>query len=472
MLIGFLLMLVGCAPREILIIDAIPPSPPIPALPGVDSVFTAMAETYAQRGKLIDPQAVESSRRSIEGGQRLFAIADSLSASLAPSEDSTIVTDEAIAESIRRYNAGAESLQGSNLGNVELASAAEQFQLALDANPYDAEALYWLSRVYEMQSERFMEIGATNQMIDVLSRLTGLYPLRHDYAGLLASAYEGQDNPNGWAEAGVWWHRASLLVRDEPNLSLNQGTSLDTSTTFIYLANASRAFIEADEGELALASIQESAPFAVGEEQQSYVESEIKWLTWDIVISTRKKFDSLLQMSIDDPESAVIGLQDLTTEVTFPQAEVDVRHQLALALFNAGASEAGIIEIQHAWNDAIQMDSTLRERIREDYGTMAYSMAIEQREAGQLRNALAYLLQSEATGFSGAPLSALTRSILLRTDPEAALEAAELAEAGWENLDAESRRTLLEHMVSLHRRLNHRDQAAFYAQRYRDYVGR
>jgi len=467
-----LLILVGCASREVLVIDVIPASPPIPVLPGVDSVFIAMAEMYAQRGKMVDPRLVESSRLAVEGGRRLFEIADSLSAKLLPPKDSVKVTDEAMAESIRRYNAGAESLQKSNLGNTELKSAAEQFQLALEANPYDPEAFYWLSRVYEMQSERFMEAGATDQMIDVLSRLTDLYPLRHDYAGLLASAYEGHGTVHGWTEAGGWWHRASLLIRDEPNLSLDVSASLDTSTTFIYLANASRAFIEADEGELALAAIQESTPFAIGKEEQSYVEGEIKWLTWDAGISTRKQFDLLLHMSINDPAGAAFGLQQLVTSVTFPQAEVDVRHQLALALFNAGNSKAGIAEIRQAWNDAIQADSTLYERVREDYGTMAYSMAIEQREAGELRNALAYLLQSEATGFSGAPMSALTRSILLRTDPEAALEAAELAEAGWDELDAESRRTLLEHMVSLHRRLNHRDQAALYAQRYRDFVGR
>ncbi|MCY4158851.1 MAG: hypothetical protein OXE92_05715 [Bacteroidetes bacterium] len=43
----------------------------------------------------------------------------------------------------------------------------------------------------------------------------------------------------------------------------------------------------------------------------------------------------------------------------------------------------------------------------EDYGTMAYSMAIMQREVSELRSALVYLLWFEATGFSGAPLGAL-----------------------------------------------------------------
>ncbi|MCY3630772.1 MAG: hypothetical protein OXG94_12300 [Bacteroidetes bacterium] len=463
-----LLLVTGCAPREVLVLEPPPPTPTIPAVPGVDSVFAAMAQTFARRGHLVDARASETSRRAVEGGKRLFALADSLSARLAPSADSVLVSDEAVAESIRRFNAGAQVLDQPNMGTAELAAAAEQFNVALDSNPYDAEALYWLSRVYELQSERFMETGATEQNIDVLSRLTEMYPLRHDYAGLLASAFEGLDAISGWSQAGAWWHRASVLVRDEPSLSLDSNTQLDTASTFIYLANASRAFIEANEGNLALAAILEAAPFAVNEEERDYLTSEKEWLTWDATLVTRKRFDVLLQESLNNPAGAVTGFRSLIAEVTLPQAEVDVRHQLALALFNAGNPVMGITEIQQAWKDVAQMDSTIQGRIREDYGTMAYSLAIEHREAGELRTALAYLLQSEATKFSGAPLSALTRSILLRSDPNAALDAAKLAEAGWDQLDAGSQRTLLEHMVSLYRRLNNRDQAVRYAQRYRE----
>lgn len=464
------LFVASCAPREVLVLDVPPPSPSVPALPGVDSVFTAMAQAYARRGPLVDARAAESSRRAVEGGRRLFAIADSLSAGLASAGDSVVVTDEAKAESIRRYNAGAEVLQRAELGSAELAAAAEQFQLSLEANPHDAEALYWLSRVYELQSERFMETGANEEMVTVLSRLTELYPLRHDYAGLLASAYEGRNTVSGWEEAGAWWHRASTLARDEPNLSLDAKARIDTSATFIYLANSSRAFIEADQGDLALATIQEATSFAMSEEERTYVDSEKEWLTWDTSLRTRKRFDELLQISVNDPAGAAVGLQDLILEVTFPQAKVDVRHHRALALFNAGNPREGISEIQQAWKDVAGMDTSLQARIQEDYGTMAYSMALEYREAGELRTALAYLLQAEATQFSGAPLSALTRSILLRTDPAAAIEAAEVAEAGWDTLDIEARRTLLEHMVSLHRRLNNRDKAADYAQRYREFA--
>ena len=458
------LLVLGCAPKEVLLQEAPPPPEPPPALPGVDSVLTSLAEAYARRGGLVDARADEASRLAVEGGKRLFEMAVRLSEERPDTTSNIEVTDSSLAASIQHFNAGAEALQSPVLGGAELAAAAEQFRLALESNPTDAEALYWLSRVYEMQSERFMEANAVEDMISTLEQLTKLHPLRHDYAGLLASAYEGRED--GWSDAATWWHRASVLVRDEPHLSL-EPIPLDTATTFIYLANASRAFIDADEGSMALAAIQESRPFALTVEQMDYLDSEQQWLTWDTSIQTRKRFDALLQQSVNDPEGASAGLHDLLSTVVLPQAQVEVRHQLALALFNAGRRAEGVSEIQIAWHDRTQIDSTLHTRIREDYGTMAYSLALEKQGTGELRNALAYLLQSEATGFSGASLSALTRSILLRRDLEASLEAAQQAEDGWEQLDPASRRTLLEQMVSLYRQLNQRDEAARYAARYR-----
>ena len=461
----------GCSPKKVLTIQDIdPPADPVPSLPGVDSVFTAMAIAFQSRGMLVDERSSEAARSAVAGGRKLLQIADSLISQVEIQQDSVSVSDQQKALSIERFNNGAEALQQSPLGLQNLRQAAEMFQDALDLNPYDEEALYWLSRVYEIQSEKLMDAGAIPEMIESVTRLVELNPMRHDYAALAASSYESVGSEQGWVDAGNWWYKASVLLRDAPDLSLTI-TSIDTSTVFIYLANASRAFAEANQGDIALGAIDEATEFAVSDEEMDYIQSEREWLTWDTQLSTRKMFDQLISTSIDHPDSAAIGLTTLLSQVSLPEAELDVRHQLSLSLFNAGNTTDGIQQIQQAWNDVQQMDETLVNRIREDYGTMAYSLAIEYRSGGDLRKALAYLLQSEATGFSGAPLSSLTRSILLRTDPEASLEAAQLAEQGWDQLDPPSRRTLLEHMVSIHRRLNNGVQAAEYAQRYRAFSG-
>lgn len=322
--------------------------------------------------------------------------------------------------------------------------------------------------MHELQCEALSDSSAGMERVQNLESLTRLHPDCHDYAGLLAAAYEALDAHQDWVKAGAWWHWASSLVQDESALSLDSNAVLHTSSTFIYLANSSRAYIKADEADLALASLAEAAPFATTEDRRAYLAAEQKWITWDAVLSMRKRIDVLLKLSRDDPSRAVSGLEDLLNQVTRPLARMEVKYQLALATYNAGRTAPGITYLPEAWDEIMSSESELRTRVQEDYGVMAYSLALEKRASGELRDALAYLLQSEATGFSKAPLAALTRSLLLRNDPQASLEAALRAEEGWEALDPQDQRTLLEHLVTLYRRMDKRDQAAKYARRYRE----
>ena len=462
------LLIFGCSPKEALIVEE--EEPELPSLPGVDSVFVAMADVYASRGGLVSDQSVMEARLAVEGGRRLFDIADSLTKHLEISSDSVDVDTEAEAEAIRRFNEGAQLLSGEVLGLEELQGAAEQFRLALDANPYDLEASYWLSRVYELLYERLGQENALDEQIKILERLTKLHPERHDYAALLASAKESLGNAKNWLDSGAWWYRASVLLKDQALLSLDTTMVLDSSTAFIYLANSSRAFIEADQGNQALAVLNEADAYVLDQESRQYVESEREWLLWDTTVVTRKRFDTLLQTAASNPADAVGGMRALLLDVTRPLAKLEVRYQLARALYNTEETEEGISIIQAVWKEIAPETVPLRTRVQEDYGVMSYTLAMEMRSQGELRNALAYLLQSESTGFSQAARTALTLSLLLRNDPQASLEAAERAESGWESLDVQDQRTLLEHMVNLHRRLQNRNEAMAYVQRYRTFM--
>jgi len=467
-LLALLFCAVGCSSTEVVVESPPPPEPETPRLPGVDSVFIALAEGYARRGGLVSEGDRLEARRVVAGGRRLLEIADSLMQGLSPDVDSAELGDDAINEAIRRFNEGARHLRGEETpGLPQLRAAAEQFQAALAANPFDAEAHYWLSRVHELQYEALSDSAAGGERVRILESLTRLHPDRHDYAGLLAAAHEALSTQQDWATAGAWWHRASRLVQDEYALALDPDAVLDTASVFIYLANASRAYIEADEADLALAALAEASPFASTDDERSYIEGEQKWITWDAVLPTRKQFDLLLQVSNEDPREAMTGLESLLNQVSRPLARMEVKYQLALVTYNAGRTAAGITHLQEVWDELASSESELRTRVQEDYGVMAYSLALEKRAAGELRDALAYLLQSEATGFSQAPLAALTRSLLLRNDPEAALTAALRAEEGWEALEYQDQRTLLEHLVSLYRRLDNREKAAEYARRFR-----
>ena len=113
----------------------------------MDSVFIALAEGYARLGGLVSEGDRQEARRVVAEGKRLLEIADSLMHGLSPDVDSAEVNGDAIAESIHRFNEGARHLQGDQgPGQWQLRAAAEQLQRALEANPLDAEAHYWLCR--------------------------------------------------------------------------------------------------------------------------------------------------------------------------------------------------------------------------------------------------------------------------------------------------------------------------------------
>ena len=153
-----------------------------------------------------------------------------------------------------------DSSRATTRASKHCGEAAEHFREALAINPYDTEAHYWLSQVYEMQYARLGDMGAVDEAISVLDRLVEMHPHRHDYTALLATAYEASGSEADWRDAGALWHRAALLVEEDALLALDTLTVLDTTSAFIYQANASRAFAEGGQGDMALAALQESSP--------------------------------------------------------------------------------------------------------------------------------------------------------------------------------------------------------------------
>ena len=437
-----------------------PPAPPQVQLPGVDSVFVAIAEAYSASWG-VDNNRQEAARRAVAGGRQLMAAYDSLILQFAlPTETGAV--DEALA--VERFNAGAQLLQADSPGINELREAASLFRQALGADPSDTEARYWLSVVYERLYEHLGSEGDILQAVEVLEQLVELHPHRHDYTGLLAGA---KDKAGDARTAGALWHRASVLVVDDALLSPDADATIDSARAFAYLANAGRSFADADEADMALAALEEAGQWAQTPAEREYLSREREWLTWDERLSTRKEFDRMLTMAGDDPAAAVPGLRSLAGQVTRRQAQQGVQHQLALTLHAAGDEHEALEVIQRLWADLAETGAGLLERVREDYGVMAYGAGLKRREQGDMRSAAAYLLQSESTGFSQAPVVALTLSLMLRNNHQQSLEAAKRAESGWDALDDAERRTLLQHMVDLLRRLGEREQAQAYVDRLR-----
>ena len=432
-------------------------------LPGVDISFVQMADRLAARGGLVSDQSEAIAAQAVADGKLLLEIADSLTAHLVQDID-TMSVDEV--DSVRSPNRDMQFVQGDAPGLTELKDAAGQFHLALDVNPFDTEAIYWLSQVHEIMYQRLGDMGAIEEQIQALTRLTEIHPERHDYAGLLASALEGRDTGEAWVDAGGWWHRASVLLLDD--VLLDMSAVLDSQTMFIYLTSASSAFIHADEGDEALVMLDEAEAYTRGERDRAYIVSERQWLLWDTQVQTRKRFEEIAELSVLSPEEVIPKWEVLLPEVTRPLARLEVRYQLAVARYNVGNEEVGVEEMAEIWAEL--PEGALQDRVREDYGLMAYNLGLKMQKAGNLRDAREYFLQSEATGFAGAARSALMISRLVRNDISASLSAAQRAERGWDGLEPKEQQLLLQHMVELHRRLQNREEAMIYAKRYRDFL--
>lgn len=451
-----LLLLAGCVSSRSSVNNELeePTGPTI--LPGVDSVFAALAEEYAQIAQVADIAQLQIAERALEAGQALYDLADSLKAQRAMAPETTSVSIEALNEATIQFNAGAEALEVNALGE-----AAEAFEAAIEASPTDADALFWLSQTRRTQFEQSGDTLMLQRAIQALEALVGLHAHRHDYVGFLASAYGLANSEEAWHESGVLYYEAAKLLMDEAMLPLTlEPQPPDTAGMFAYLTRAGDAFVEANDGLKALGALEEANLWALTDEDEEYVSGWTDWISWDADVRHRKRYDALLTQASVDGTDTVPELRDLLSNVTHIRARRDVTRALALEEFNGGLTDEGVARIAVLWKEVASIDDSFAHDVREDFGQMAYAVGLNYHSDGNLQAAMQYFLQSESTGFQRAPEAALMLARVLRNNIEASMEAAERAMAGIDQMDIESKRALLSHMVELHRRAGNRDKAS------------
>ena len=451
-----LLLLAGCVTSR----TAVLPEPEEPTgptvLPGVDSVFAALAAEYALIAQVADIVQLEAAERALEAGQALYDLADSLKAQRIAAPDTTTVSIEALNEATIQFNAGAEALEVNALSD-----AAEAFEAAIEASPTDADALFWLSQTRRAQFEQSGDTLMLQRAIQALETLVGLHAHRHDFVAHLAGTHALGNSEEAWHESGVLYYEAAKLLMDEAMLPLTlEPLAPDTAGMFAYLTRAGNAFVEANDGLMALGSLEEANAWALTAEDEKYVSGWTDWISWDADVRHRKRFDALLTEASVDGSDTVPELRDLLENVTLVRARRDVTRALALEEFNSGLTDEGVARIAVLWKEVGSIDDTFADDVREDFGQMAYAVGLNYHSEGDLQAAMQYFLQSESTGFQRAPEAALMLARVLRNNLEASMEAAERAMAGIDQMDLESKRALLSHMVELHRRAGNRDKAS------------
>ena len=316
----------------VVVIDP-PPTTSTPHWPGVDTTIALIANALADRA-LVPPALQAQGRSETRRAISLALLADSLLGptgvfALATGPDTSSASGRRTA--IDAFNAGAEAVEASaEATNLQAAGemleeAAAAFRAALEANPFDEDAYYWLSRVLQAQASAMEEAGAVRSAINVARRLVSMHNHRHDYIAILAEAHERRPSGEGGMDAAALWSRAAQATMDDAHFN---GAPLDSATVFIYHTRSSRAFIAAKEGARALSALERAAPFAATPEEHTYVQAEQQWIGWDsATIGTRIRFDSLQAMAATHPAASVDGLRRLAAVVSTRRAYVEVQHE-------------------------------------------------------------------------------------------------------------------------------------------------
>ena len=453
---------------------------------GVDSSVSAATMALADNSFVNSEQQEEASGLVVQG-RDLVAEADSLLASQkdtlaflrdpAGKDTTSAATREAAllafnegAQALSSYADEADSLEAPAL----LEEAQAHFERALTINPFDAEARYWLARVYTLRASR---LGASEEHTKALEVLLRLLQMRQDDHALWASVATTYEHLGQWLDAARTWIQAAQVALDDVEMDPDGGRAADASILFTYYVRGERAFVEADSSGAALRTLVEAAHWAAGPDDEAFLEEERVWLLWDDGnLASRKAWDELLALVEREPEVAVVGMEDLLGQVRRRHARFEVRHRLAVLYYTTDRHEQAADSLQSLWHDLVQVqpgqvaslaDEALVERVREDCGTVTYNLALLRYREGNLRAALAYLLQSEQTGFGQSGRAALEAALMLRNNIEKALEVAERAEAKIAQLAPAEQKKLLRYMVELHRRRGDREAARRYVEKYR-----
>ena len=333
----FILVMLPACRHSLPLVDApsTSESTVVPHWPGVDSTIALVADSLAD-GILISPEAIEESKRHIQKALFLKQLADSLLGTLPELPDS--VSSSQQIEASRAFNEGANllieyaDLPDSTRANHMLSEATEHFVTALDINPYDEEALYWLARVHLLQPDNI------DEAITVSHRLVSLWGHRPAYITILASAYERMQTMEARFSAGALWLRAANLTVDDYRMDPDGRSVLDSSSVFSHYVQGGRAFVSAMQGEFALAALDSASLWVTREEERAYVASERRWILWDGGnLHTRVHFDSLLTLSSTDLEGAVAGMTMLMDSLHSEKAMAELKHERGCASVQSGA---------------------------------------------------------------------------------------------------------------------------------------
>jgi tetratricopeptide (TPR) repeat protein len=255
-------------------------SSPFPA--GVDSSLAAKVDSIS-RSIFVNWERQQQARVKLDIGEQQFEKSNQMWLALMSLGDSSAIHNEDSLEAIRQFNSGAQQLialrelqQKGNLDEnafrkqslILMDSARSAFERSVRLNPFDRNSRLWLSRVYQMLAERYMQTTRLEDAALTLEKLIRMDRSQHGLYGRLGQIYMTLEK---WDSANFRFRSAEEVLRNtavfrvpqEQNISDSTiAAALDSSTLFLYVYYQGESNIRRYESAAALNDLQRALPLA------------------------------------------------------------------------------------------------------------------------------------------------------------------------------------------------------------------
>ena len=498
-----IVFLFGCSQTGPIVSEQPPPEPEVVVrdfvtgpLPGVDSVVISnVLETFDST--FVDAASEYQAQQSFLQGQALTVRAESLLTMIAGPSILENVSDEVDEEAFSNAVEGArEALaqasqaqadQDSTQAQLLLATAQQRLEEAVSLNPRHEESLYQLAQVYAIRANYFRQQAMWEQVLELLR---GLVALRSNEHGLWAEIAIALDDLERFPHAAVMWLRAAETVLEDSRLSFDDAP-VDTGLVFTYSVRSYRSFLNNRNGQGVNRALTQALQYTSSTEEYDFVTQELVWSQWDYLnLGHRIVFDSLRQVALEAPLSALTELEELIPALTRPAARWEANYNYAILSYDNGFEDRALDTLQVLWDRVTNIDPnknvrhvfhsddtwtlgafpyiTFQEDLRSAYGSVLFERAFSHVRSGRSGVAFTYFMQVAEIGSEYTGKAYIEALKLARYNPEQALKIEPRVEEIFDELDQEDQMAYLREIGNLYRRLGENDKTQSILARFRN----
>lgn len=464
---------------------------------GVDSSIVAEADSLAD-DLFVSWERQQLASKKQNQGEAETAESNELWTAFSKAADGGSASPEDTLAAIEEFNKGAEhllalqELQASDTAIdaddfrkqslTHLDSARVYFEQSFLLNPFDTNTRIWLARVYQLLAERFLEDAYMDKAAVMMENLLRVDKGQHGLYGRLGQVYMALER---WQKARQNFQSAEDVLQQTAMFMVPEGEMISDSTVeaatdsaawFLYVYYQAEMDIRLYEAESALASLERASFLSRNPEDSLTIKSTRDWINWDDGNIPASEYRDELQDLVDNDEyeDAAAGYKSLSKRLKTDRARREAEWRLAILEYSHLGKEEQALErlavvAKYYLDDesGTALADTMYRQYYISYGTMCHNHGLMYLNDKKFRKALAYFKQSCVIPWKQRAKSYLEIAKLSINNPTQAVESAENALAGREELSRDEIKESLRIMVTALKRLGRFEEAAAYFREYR-----